>query len=218
MEMVSALACLVQDLSESAPSVSPSTSPAATQRPASVRSERSPSSQPLTAPRSRRDEIGSAHDRNVETQVLDPEIVPLTEESVTVQLRAILESSLDSSPVRQLRLLMDALNDCTVSVLLSNAMRIRRDDDRDSYDMTRTCDVQERCASAVRSPNARLQLEKDIFNHHLKAEAFSKDMHLEQQTTLGLILAKSSVNQLLPGGPAHLAPALRSTWPSCLPC
>jgi len=116
----------VQDLSESASSASPSTSPPATQRPASVRSERSPSSQPLTAPRSRRDEMpnegfgtaGSAHDRSVETQVLDPEIVPLTEESVTVQLRAIRESSsLDSrSPAQQLRLLMDALNDCTVSV------------------------------------------------------------------------------------------------------
>jgi hypothetical protein len=70
------------------------------------------------------------------------------------------------------------------------------------------CDVQDRCASLARDPGAQTQLEKRVYHHHLKAGAFSKslkDMQVAQQTTLGLILTGCLVNQLLPGGPAHLA-------------
>jgi len=70
------------------------------------------------------------------------------------------------------------------------------------------CDVQDRCASLARDPGAQTQLEKRVYHHHLKAGAFSKslkDMPVAQQTTLGLILTGCLVNQLLPGGPAHLA-------------
>lgn len=61
---------------------------------------------------------GSAHNGDVKEQASSPSTLPLTGEWVAVQLRAIRESSsLDSSrPHQQLRLLMDALSECTVSV------------------------------------------------------------------------------------------------------
>ena len=157
----------------------------------------------------------SAHNGDVKQQASSPETLPLTEESVAVQLRAIRESSsLESSrPHQQLRLLMDALSECTVSVhgmglprrVSSTAQKQGR---QPRAQMTLTCNVQDRCAFLARSPGAQTQLEKRVYNHHLKAGAFSKalkDMQVAQQTTLGLILTGCLVNQLLPGGPAHLA-------------
>jgi hypothetical protein len=159
---------------------------------------------------------GSAHNGDVKEQASSPGTLPLTEESVALQLRAIREesSSLESSrPQQQLRLLMDALSECTVSVhgmglprrLLSTAQKQGR---QPRAQLTLTCDVQDRCASLARNPGAQTQLEKRVYTHHLKAGAFSKslkDMQVAQQTTLGLILTGCLVNQLLPGGPAHLA-------------
>jgi len=63
--------------------------------------------------------------------------------------------------------------------------------------------VQDQCAQLVRKPGELLSLEKGLHNHHLKG-SLMKDLS-SQQTTLGLILTKSLVGQLLPGGPAHLA-------------
>ena len=153
---------------------------------------------------------GSTHNGDVEKQASSPETLPLTEESVAAQLRAIRESSsLDlSRPHQQLRLLMDALSECTVSVhgsahtVVEHWQKQRR---QPRAQMTLTCDVQNRCVSLARNPGAQTQLEKRAYNHHLKTGSFIKSLKDLQETTLGLILTGCLVNQLLPGGPAHLA-------------